>query len=49
MYRRRKIIKENKPPIPSTIEGFGYVIKDSGEIRSAETGKSRLVLPLIIK
>ncbi|KAG2198536.1 hypothetical protein INT47_008640 [Mucor saturninus] len=34
MYRRRKIVKEEKPVIPDNIRDFGYVVKDNGEIRS---------------
>ncbi|KAG0785722.1 hypothetical protein G6F57_009165 [Rhizopus arrhizus] len=34
MYRRRKIIKEEKPEIPKTLDEFGYVLKENGEIRS---------------
>jgi hypothetical protein len=39
MYRRRKPIVEEKPEIPSTIEEFGYSIKENGEIRSRSLGK----------
>lgn len=38
MYRRRKVIADTKPPIPKSIDGFGYVIKDNGEIRSKDEG-----------
>lgn len=41
MYRRRKVVKEDKPPIPTTIAKFGYVIKDNGEIRHEDTGKKK--------
>ncbi|CAO3656060.1 unnamed protein product [Mucor fragilis] len=34
MYRRRKPIVEEKPPIPDNLEEFGYVLKENGEIRS---------------
>lgn len=40
MYRRRKVVKEDKPPIPTTIAKFGYVIKDNGEIRHEDTDES---------
>lgn len=39
MYRRRKVVREKKPEIPDTLEGFGYVLKENGEIRSKTTGK----------
>lgn len=38
MYRRRKVIPDTKPPFPTSIDGFGYVIKDNGEIRSKDEG-----------
>ncbi|KAI8056303.1 uncharacterized protein B0P05DRAFT_560366 [Gilbertella persicaria] len=34
MYRRRKLIQEEKPPIPDKLEDFGYRLKENGEIRS---------------
>ncbi|KAI9357452.1 hypothetical protein BD770DRAFT_388768 [Pilaira anomala] len=37
MYRRRFVKKEEKPVIPTTIDGFGYVIKENGEIRHKQT------------
>ncbi|CEI94781.1 hypothetical protein RMCBS344292_08986 [Rhizopus microsporus] len=37
MYRRRKVVREKKPEIPDTLEGFGYVLKENGEIRSKTT------------
>ncbi|RCH85814.1 hypothetical protein CU097_009077, partial [Rhizopus azygosporus] len=37
MYRRRKVVREVKPEIPDTLEGFGYVLKENGEIRSKTT------------
>lgn len=39
MYRRRKIIKEEKPEIPKTLDEFGYILKENGEIRSKSQGK----------
>lgn len=38
MYRRRKPIVEEKPPIPDNLEEFGYVLKENGEIRSITQG-----------
>lgn len=38
MYRRRKVVKEEKPEIPNTIEEFGYTIKDNDEIRGTHSG-----------
>jgi hypothetical protein len=40
MYRRRKIIKEEKPEIPKTLDEFGYVLKENGEIRSKSEGRT---------
>ncbi|OBZ87317.1 hypothetical protein A0J61_04645 [Choanephora cucurbitarum] len=34
MYRRRKPVTETKPPIPDTLEEFGYRLKENGEVRS---------------
>ncbi|KAI9023670.1 Arb2 domain-containing protein [Phycomyces nitens] len=36
---RRKVKKPEKPTFPVDIEGFGYVIKPDGSIRSKEEGK----------
>ncbi|KAI9492880.1 Arb2 domain-containing protein [Zychaea mexicana] len=36
MYRRR-LVKKVKPEFPKTLDGFGYVLKDNGEIRDKET------------
>ncbi|KAI9484140.1 MAG: hypothetical protein EXX96DRAFT_561041 [Benjaminiella poitrasii] len=37
MYRRRKPIQEEKPPIPDTLDGFGFILKENGELRNKET------------
>ncbi|KAI7903576.1 Arb2 domain-containing protein [Cokeromyces recurvatus] len=37
MYRRRKPVIKEKPPIPNTLDEFGYVLKENGEIRSKDT------------
>ncbi|KAI8143882.1 Arb2 domain-containing protein [Fennellomyces sp. T-0311] len=39
MFRRR-LVKKEKPQFPSTIEEFGYVLKDDGAIRSKEKDES---------
>lgn len=45
MYRR-KHKKREQPTFPDTLEGFGYRMKETGEIRSFEDGKIALVRSL---
>lgn len=42
MFRRR--VKKQAPTFPDTIEGFGYVVKENGEIRSKDTGRGKETL-----
>lgn len=41
MYRRRKVNKDDKPPIPTTIEGFNMVIKEDLSLRDKDEGNRR--------
>ncbi|KAI8980272.1 Arb2 domain-containing protein [Pilobolus umbonatus] len=36
MYRRRKVVTHYQPEIPTTLDGFGYIIKEDGSIRDKE-------------
>jgi hypothetical protein len=38
MFRGKKKSKKETEPIPTTIDGFGYVIKENGTVRSKTTG-----------
>jgi hypothetical protein len=40
MYRRRIVIKEEKPVIPDNIKDFGYILKENGEVRSIHRGNN---------
>lgn len=46
MYRRR-FKKKQETTFPDSIEGFGYVVKENGEIRHKEKGtnKEKALLP----
>lgn len=46
MYRRR-YKKKQETTFPDSIEGFGYVVKENGEIRHKEKGtdKEKALLP----